>query len=139
MDEIVAEQHGLFGIDYAKDNELYQQYLDEADEILQQRYEQLLKTRQHIVLDRSFWAKEDRIEHKSKADSFGATWRLIYLKAEKDFLWQRITSRAAEERNANSALDITPEIFEKYWIGFERPEDEGEITVEVVDDILCEN
>ena len=103
MDEIVAEKHGLFGLDYARDDKIYEQYLYEADETLQSRYDELLKNGRNIVLDRSFWAKEDRDAHKIKADHHQATWLLVYLKGGRDLLWRRINERSSKDRDANSA------------------------------------
>ena len=82
------------------------------------------------MLDRSFYAKQDRDEFKALVESHGARWVLVYFRVEKQLLWQRIRDRREKEVNANSALDISRELLEEYVRGFENPDGEGEIIVE---------
>lgn len=131
IDEIVFEKHGLYGVDYPADNALYQSYQEEASWIYLERFHRLLDESRDIVLDRSFYAKEDRDDFKSMTEKAGGRWVLVYLKADKDLLWKRICDRSAKTRDANSAFEISREIFEGYWVGFEVPRGEGEVIVEV--------
>ena len=84
-----------------------------------------------VVLDRSFFAKEDRDRFKAVIEREGGRWVLVYLKASKEVLWRRIQERWAEPRHADSANEITREILEGYWEGWEAPVGEGEVVVEV--------
>jgi hypothetical protein len=47
-------------------------------------------------------------------------------------LWERICRRSEGVKTANSSLDIDRETFEGYWNGFEGPDGEGEIVIDVV-------
>lgn len=59
---------------------------------------------------------------------------LVYLKcADVEVLWKRIQGRERERLDADSAFRMTKEILEGYTGGFEGPEGEGEIVVDVVD------
>ena len=89
-----------------------------------------------MVLERSFYAKEDRDEFRGIAEESGARVVLVFLRAEgergKELLWERIRRRSDGVKTADSALDIDRETFEGYWKGFENPVGEGEIVVEVI-------
>lgn len=119
-------------MDYAADDALYQQYQEENDTIILQRFHSLLEDGQDVILDRSFYAKEDRDEFKRIVDERGGRWVLVFLKAaDKEKLWARIQHRSAQPKEANSALDISRETFEMYCSGFEDPRGEGEIVVDI--------
>ncbi|RWA06850.1 hypothetical protein EKO27_g8247 [Xylaria grammica] len=130
LDGILAEKHGIFGADYAPEN--YPAYLDEAAQECHARLSQLLtEGRRDVVFDRAFWNKEDRDEAKAIIERLGARWVLVYLKApDKATLWQRICHRREVEVNADSAYQITEDILDMYWSGFEQPVGEGEIVVD---------
>jgi predicted kinase len=132
IDEIIFQKHGLYGVDYAADEALYQKYLDEADTVYASRCRQLLEAGRDFILERSFYAKEDRDEFKALVEGHRSRWVLVYLKAtSKEASWERIRRRAAQERDANSAFEIRREVFEMYWNGFEHPVGEGEVVFEV--------
>lgn len=135
----VFKKYGLFAIDYPA--EKYEEYLDEAADLVRNELVRLLRDEpdKDIVLDLSFWNKEYRDEYKALVDAAKARWVLVFLEADKETLWGRIQSRRAKrdgaalgtaERNGDSAYDISEEVFEMYWGGFERPEGEGEIVVQ---------
>ncbi|KAI1271281.1 ATP/GTP-binding protein [Xylaria sp. FL0933] len=130
LDGILAEKHGIFGVDYAP--EKYPAYLDEAAEECLTRLRRLLtEGSKDVVFDRAFWNKPDRDEAKKLIESLGARWVLVYLKApDKATLWQRICKRREVELNADSAYLITQDVLDMYCSGFEEPVDEGAITVD---------
>ncbi|KAI0514699.1 P-loop containing nucleoside triphosphate hydrolase protein [Xylaria bambusicola] len=130
LDNILASKHGLYSVDYAP--EKYPEYLDEAAEECLARLKRLLtEENRDVVFDRAFWNKPDRDEAKSLIESLGARWVLVYLKApDKETLWKRICRRREVEVNADCAYQITPDILDMYWSGFEEPVDEGAITVD---------
>lgn len=130
IDGIVAEQHGIFAVDYAPEH--YSTYLDDASRECSARLIRLLtETKRDVVFDRAFWNKEDRDEAKKLIESLGARWVLVYLKApDKATLWQRIGQRREAELNADCAYNITQEILDMYWSGFEEPVGEGAIVVD---------
>lgn len=132
-DEIIFELHGLYGIDYIASPELYDQYQEEKDNIFESRFRALLGEKQDVILEKSFYAREDRDEYRAIANEGGARVVLVYLKAEgeerKELLWKRICKRAEGVKTADSAFDITRETFEMYWEGFEEPVDEDQVVV----------
>ncbi|KAK5938122.1 hypothetical protein PMZ80_009711 [Knufia obscura] len=133
IDEIIFEEHGLYGVDYPADDKLYEQYNEEADAIYLDTFRRLLEEKKDVVLERSFYAKEDRDEFKKMVEDGGGRLVLVYLKAvDKEVLWDRICSRSAKGKEANSSLDISREILDRYWAGFEAPDGEGEVVVDVL-------
>ncbi|KAI0196445.1 ATP/GTP-binding protein [Astrocystis sublimbata] len=127
IDAILAEKHGLFDVDYAPD--MYMTYLEEAADECQERLTRLLAERDRdVVFDRAFWNKEDRDQAKKHIEKLGARWVLAYLKApDKVTHWRRICARGQEQITSDCAYQITPEILDMYWEGFEEPIGEGEI------------
>lgn len=90
--------------------------------MLDQRFLELLRAKKDVVLDRSFWAKEDREKCYALCRREGvAAWKLVYLRARKDFLGRRIQERRKKGVNADSALEISEELLEQYWDGFQAP------------------
>lgn len=96
----------------------------------------LLKDRKNIILEKSFYAKEDREEFRKISEDAGARVVLVFLRARGDegkkLLWDRICRRSEAVKGADNALDIDEETFERYWNGFENPEGEGEIVIDLV-------
>ncbi|KAJ4354895.1 hypothetical protein N0V95_003429 [Ascochyta clinopodiicola] len=132
IDAIICSAHGIYGIDYPASESLYDEYQNEADAIYLQTFHNLLAENKDIVLERSFYLKEDREEFRAIAEQYGARVVLVFLRArDKEVLWNRIGRRRLIEKTADSAFDISRETFEMYWGGFEDPEGEGEIIVEV--------
>lgn len=132
VDEIVHANHGIYGTDYPASIPLYNTYLDEAGAIYLARYKALLAANEDIILERSFYAKEDRDEFRGMAEAAGARVVLAFLRAkEKEVLWERIVKRSQGAKTAHSSFDISRETFDMYWAGFENPVGEGEIVVEV--------
>ncbi|KAI1757518.1 ATP/GTP-binding protein [Xylaria castorea] len=129
IDGIVAEQHGIFDLDYPP--EKYSTYLDEAALECKERLTRLLaEGSRDVVFDRAFWNKEDRDDAKKLITTLGARWVLVYLKApDKPTLWRRICQRRDAQLNADCAYQITPDVLDMYWNGFEEPMEEGEIVI----------
>lgn len=122
----------MYSIEYPAGYEIYEQYSTEADVIYLDTFQNLLKEGKDIILERSFYAKQDREEFRKMVEDAGARLILVYMKAmNKEVPWQRICRRAEKEKDANSALVISRELFESYWDGFEGPEGEGEVVFEV--------
>lgn len=133
IDDIIHKAHGIYGIDYPASLSLYEQYNNEADVVYLYRFHKLLEEGKDIAFERSCYAKEDRDQWRKIAEDGGGRVVLVFLRAkDKEVLWQRICNRSAGKKTADSALDISRETFEMYWNGFENPEGEDEIVVEVV-------
>ncbi|KAK0652699.1 ATP/GTP-binding protein [Cercophora newfieldiana] len=132
-DNILHAKHGLYGKDYPP--EMYHKYLDEAATELENTLMELLSAgEKDIVIDRSLYAKEDRDSFKRLVEEKGARWILVFFRpANKDVIWKRLQHRRRVGTDADSALEITPEILDGYWRGFENPQGEGEVVVDVMD------
>ncbi|KAI1377898.1 P-loop containing nucleoside triphosphate hydrolase protein [Hypoxylon crocopeplum] len=131
IDATNAAKHGIYEVDYPP--EKYDEFQEEAAGECEARLVSLLREgNRDVVLDRSFYSKEDREYYKRIVESHGGRWVLVYLRAKsKDFLWNRIVQRRKEGINADSAYVITAEVLDGYWNGFEAPTNEGEIVIDV--------
>ncbi|GJN78481.1 hypothetical protein PLIIFM63780_001975 [Purpureocillium lilacinum] len=137
VDAIIHATHGLYGIDYEPSK--YSEYQDEAQDKLKDRLRALLRAKDRdAVLDLAFWNKEYRDEFKSLIEENGGRWVLIFLQADRELLWRRITERRArrdamhetdERRDGDSAFDVDEATFDMYYSGFESPQGEGEIVI----------
>jgi predicted kinase len=105
---------------------IYQQFLTEADKINFAAFTQLIEEGKDIILDRSFYAKDDRDKFSEIIARLGGRRVLVVFRLEKELLWKRITERAKQPKNANNALDISRELFETYWDAFEWPDPDKE-------------
>ncbi|KAF1924130.1 P-loop containing nucleoside triphosphate hydrolase protein [Didymella exigua CBS 183.55] len=133
IDDIIYKAHGIYGIDYPASSSLYDQYMSEANAVYLGTFRKLLAEGKDIAFERSCYAKEDRNEWRKIAEDGGGRIVFVFLRArDKEILWTRICARNAAEKTADSALDISREIFEMYWNGFENPEGEDEIEIEVL-------
>ncbi|KAK6070717.1 hypothetical protein SCUP515_08326 [Seiridium cupressi] len=133
IDEIIFKKHGLYGVDYPANEEVYQAYLQEAGDIYMKNFQNLLTARKNIILDRSFYAREDRNEFRAIIEAHGSRRVLAYLRAtDKKAVWQSICERSVKQKDANSAYDINRKMFEMYWSGFEDPAGEDEIVLNVL-------
>ena len=109
----------------------YERYQEEADKVFHESVEQILVDgKDNIILDRSFYAKEDRDSFKALIEKQRARWVLVYLKAPKNVLWRRICARRETSINADSALEISEGLLNMFFEGFEVPVGEGEIVID---------
>ncbi|KAJ4298812.1 hypothetical protein N0V88_003850 [Collariella sp. IMI 366227] len=133
IDSNIYAKHGLYGTDYPA--EKLTKYQDEADVECRETLVDLLdRGERDIVLDRALYSREDRDYFKKVVEENGGRWILVFFRpASKEVIWNRIQKRRKAGINADSALDITPEILDGYWEGFENPDGEGEIVVEVTE------
>ncbi|KAL7619560.1 hypothetical protein AAE478_010101 [Parahypoxylon ruwenzoriense] len=131
IDATIGAKHGIYGVDYPR--EKCAQFQEEASDECEARLLSLLREgEKDVILDRSFYSKEDREYYKALIEKHGGRWVLVYLRARtKDFLWGRIVQRRQKGVDADSAYEVTKEILDRYWDGFEHPTNEGEIVIEV--------
>lgn len=133
IDNIIFQAHGIYGVDYPASTDRYDQYMEEADAIYLETFRKLLAEGKDIAFERSCYAKEDREEWRKIAEESGARVVLVFLRAkDKEALWERICKRSRAEKTADNALDISRETFDMYWDGFEDPNGEDEIVVDVL-------
>jgi len=129
IDQIIHSRHGLYRIDYPPEKR--DEYEAEADGLYEARFRQLLREGKDVVLDRSFYARGDRDEFKALAEEAGARWVLVYFRADRDVLWRRICERRARGVDADAAFEISEELLDAYVEGFDVPDGEGEIVIDV--------
>ncbi|KAK5061158.1 hypothetical protein LTR84_007700 [Exophiala bonariae] len=135
VDTILHAQHGLYKINYPARE--YGTHLTNAAATFHSETIRLLQTTPptNLVLDRSFYAKEDRDEYRALAEQAGARVVLVYLKASREVLWRRICARKAraetEGRDADSAFDVGEELLDTYLRGWEAPVGESEVVIVV--------
>jgi predicted kinase len=131
IDSTIYAKHGLYGIDYPP--EKLAEYQDEADAECKARLVDLLdRGERDIVLDRALYSREDRDYFKEVVEKKGGRWILVFFRPpSKDVIWNRIQRRREAGVDADSAVELTPEILDGYWEGFENPEGEGEVVVDV--------
>lgn len=128
FDGITAARHGLYNIDYPASE--HERISDETDEVFFKTATQFLTDGRDVVLDRAFYAKEDREAYKNLVDGKGGRCVLVYLKAPKEVLWQRIGSRREAGVTADCALEISKELLDMFYDNFDVPRGEGEIVVD---------
>ncbi|KAJ4985039.1 hypothetical protein SVAN01_09482 [Stagonosporopsis vannaccii] len=133
IDNIIFQKHGIYGIDYPASADHYDRYMEEADATYLETFRKLLAEGQDIAFERSCYAKEDREEWRKIAEEGGARVVLVFLRAKsKEALWKRICKRSKTTKTADNALDISRETFDMYWDGFEDPDGEDEIVIDVI-------
>ena len=104
----------------------YYEKLSEIVEMaLQKELLSLIQQGKYVVLDFSFWNKENREYYKRLIEKAGGTPELVYMKASKGTLQKRLYKRN-QSLNANSPFIITNEILEHHYNDFQEPCGEGE-------------
>ena len=69
--------------------------------------------------------KDNRNLYKNIIENTGGAVELVYMKASKELLWNRLQKRNLS-LHANSPFIITDEILEHHYNEFQEPKDEGE-------------
>lgn len=114
IDSIIFGPHGMYGTDYPRSSSLCAQYQREADLVYLQAFYEALSECKYVVLERSFYAKDERLKFRKVAKNSGAREVLVFLQAkDKGTMWERICKRSRGNKTANFALDISRDTFEK--------------------------
>ena len=124
IDEELWKTYGRKGIDYP--DSCYEELSEKVEAVLRERLIHLLKDGKNIVIDFSFWNRENRDFYREIIAKAGGTAELVYMKASKETLQKRLKKRN-KLLNANSPFIITSEILEHHYNNFEEPQGEGEI------------
>jgi predicted kinase len=125
IDEEMWASYGEKGIDFPESD--YDSLSEVVELKLKTQMIELIKKGENIVLDFSFWNKNNRNLYKSLIKEAGGTPQLVYMKADKELLRKRLQVRN-QYINANSVF-ITDEILSHYYDGFEEPKNEDEIVI----------
>ena len=115
IDEEMWNIYGQKGVDYPE--EQYNELSDKVEHILRQKMISLIKDEKNVVVDFSFWNKDNRNHYKNIIENTGATVELVYMKASKELLWNRLQKRNLS-LHANSPFIITDEILEHHYNEF---------------------
>jgi predicted kinase len=126
VDEEIWATRGRYGIDY--DPARYEEYKRVAEDSLKARLVTLIRDRQNVVVDLSFWRKANRDAYKALIEAHGGTWELIYLRVSPDELRRRLALR--RKRDDANAFPVDDKTLARFLHGFEPPIGEGETIVE---------
>ena len=126
VDEEIWTRFGRYGIDY--DPARYEDYKQIAEDVLRARLVELVRARQNVVVDLSFWRKASRDKYKALIEILGASWELIYLNVPPQELRRRLAERS-KRFDANAAFVIDDETLARFLHGFEPPIGEGEVVI----------
>ena len=124
IDEELWKTYGRKGIDYPDSR--YEELSEKVEAMLCEKLIRFMKDGKNVVIDFSFWSKENRDFYREIIAKAGGTAELVYMKASKETLQKRLKKRNML-LNANSPFIITNEILEHHYNNFEEPQGEGEI------------
>ena len=123
IDEELWHSFGRYGIDYPVDR--YGELSELVEGRLRERLIMCIARGTNVVVDYSFWKRQDREDYKALVDAHGGRWRLVYLNVPSYELRRRLRLRSARF-DANAAFPIDEPLFDRYLAMFEEPVDEGE-------------
>lgn len=126
-DEEVFARHGAYGIDYPE-----HEYFDRERPVIaeiRERLHDLVRAGHSVVLDQGLWRREDRDDYKRLVEEAGGAWRLLYFKADRDLLLDRLAERNRRLGDPN-ALQVSREALEDFIGRFEEPSGEGEQVID---------
>ena len=126
IDEEIWTTNGRWGIDFPI--EKLEEYRQTAERKLQTCLTKLIRDKQQVVIDFSFWSRERRNRYKQLIEDSGGKWKLIYLKVHSTDLHERLKLR--NKRFDANAFPVSDKLLNSYLNGFEEPKDEGEIVIE---------
>ena len=91
IDEEMWKLYGRKGIDYPE--EQYEKLSEQVEAALQKKLLSLIQQGKDVVIDFSFWSKENRNFYKELIQKAGAETELVYMKASKELLQKRLYKR----------------------------------------------
>lgn len=118
------QQFERFGREYDDHEGKQRQTKDELREILKEK----VRAGQSVIVDFGFWKRTDRDEYKKFVGDSGGEWRLLYFKAERGVLVERLRSRNVSYPDENHIIDEV--LLDKFIAEFEEPANEGETVIE---------
>lgn len=126
IDEEIWATNGRWGIDFPMDK--FEEYRKVAERKLRNRLVKLIRDKQQVVIDFSFWDRARRDQYKKLIEDSSGKWELIYLKVYPNDLRERLKLR--NKRFDANSFPISEELLTSYLNGFEAPKGEGEIVIE---------
>jgi predicted kinase len=139
IDAHVFSHHGTYSISYPPS--LQSTYQTEAEISIISTLKNILKAgTRDVVLDMAFYNKETRDEYRQIIQEHGGgryTVCLVVFKGTPDTIWRRIEARRIDmERKKErgdgwEGMSIDRETLNNYDEGFEWPDGEGEIVIDI--------
>ncbi len=121
LDEAVYALHERDVVTYP---DKFLDYEEEAKATLEQKLKELLHQGRGVALDYGFWQKTDRDRYKKLIEANGGMPKLIYFKADPEFLMKRLYER--NKLTDANALTVTEPMLQDFIARFEEPVNEGE-------------
>jgi predicted kinase len=122
IDEAVWERIGHDAAELDPDE--YEKLKSAAEQELWDTLIRLLRAKQPVVIDYSFWSRANRDRYKAVIESHGCRWELIWLKTSPETLLRRLALR--NERNDANSVTVSAGLLARYAATFEEPAGEGE-------------
>lgn len=126
VDEEVYARNGRYGIDYPEQE--YFQREAPALASMELRLVELINAGRSVVFDHGLWRRSERDVYKRLVTMRGAAWRLVYFKADRAVLLDRLNARNL--RDEVNALTVTERALDDFIARFEEPSGEGEIVID---------
>ncbi len=125
VDDEMLKKFGIIGKDY--DASKHQEYKAEIMKDIKLKIADLVSAGNSLVLDFGVWKQKDRIYFRNLISENGGVCRLVYFKAGKPTLLERLNIRNNTENGSN--VTITEKMLDEKIALFEEPHDEGEIII----------
>ena len=122
IDDEMIKRYGVAGIDYP--TEKRNEYKTSVMEIIKSKIVEDIRNGQSVVLDFGVRKKMDREYFRDLVESNGAEMQLIYLKASRALLLERLNRRADIEKGNN--FIVTPDMLDERIAIFEEPNNGNE-------------
>ena len=136
IDAFIFEKYGVFGKGYKEEG--YERLQEEARGWVSGKLLEVVREgMRDVVLDLSFWSKRSRDEYRELVQDEGKGKygvELVVFRGSEEVIWRRLRRREEnwEKEGMGEGRPVGRELFGRFLAGFEWPEGEGEIVVEVV-------
>lgn len=118
IDEEMWKTYGRRGVDFPEEE--YDRLSEKVERKLQADMEALIEEGRDVILDLSFWSRESRDRYRQLIRRSGGEPVLVYLKADKEVLRERLRER--NKTVGANAVFVSEEMFEQYYDGFQEPD-----------------
>lgn len=119
IDEEMWKTYGRRGVDFPEEE--YDRLSEKVERKLQADMEALIEEGRDVILDLSFWSRESRDRYRQLIRRAGGEPVLVYLKADKEVLRERLRER--NKTVGANAVFVSEEMFEQYYDGFQEPDE----------------
>lgn len=119
IDEEMWKTYGRRGLDFPEEE--YDRLSEKVERKLQADMEALIEEGRDVILDLSFWSRESRDRYRQLIRRAGGEPVLVYLKADKEVLRERLRER--NKTVGANAVFVSEEMLEQYYDGFQEPDE----------------